>query len=216
MFMITFDYLPIAAVVTNDNGRYFCCHGGLADTIRTTDDIEYINRFQEPMSGGLLDILWADPNDKHPDIEYSTNNIRQCSSLFGYKPVVNFLRNNDFLCIIRAHEVKQEGYEEHRYNREPTDHPVLITVFSAPNYCDTVGNLGAIMQLNKNGYEFHQFSWQDHPYVLDLQFHNAFDFSIPMLAEYSAEIVTKFIEWLLDDKHDGDSNDANTEEYICK
>ncbi|PWA41234.1 serine/threonine-protein phosphatase 5 [Artemisia annua] len=41
--------------------------------------------------------------------------------------------------VVRSHEVKDEGYE--------IDHDgKLITVFSAPNYCDQMGNKGAFIR----------------------------------------------------------------------
>jgi serine/threonine-protein phosphatase 5 len=40
---------------------------------------------------------------------------------------------------VRSHEVKDGGYEEEADGR-------VITIFSAPNYCDQVGNKGAIIK----------------------------------------------------------------------
>jgi len=42
--------------------------------------------------------------------------------------------------LIRSHEVKQEGYEEAHNGK-------CITIFSAPNYCDQMGNKGAFIRL---------------------------------------------------------------------
>lgn len=43
--------------------------------------------------------------------------------------------------MIRSHEVKEEGFLiEHDGN--------CITVFSAPNYCDQMGNKGCIIRLD--------------------------------------------------------------------
>ena len=42
--------------------------------------------------------------------------------------------------LIRSHEVKDEGYEV-----EPDGN--VITIFSAPNYCDQMGNKGALIRL---------------------------------------------------------------------
>ena len=42
--------------------------------------------------------------------------------------------------MIRSHEVKQEGYEEAHDGR-------VITIFSAPNYCDFTGNKAAFIRL---------------------------------------------------------------------
>lgn len=42
--------------------------------------------------------------------------------------------------LIRSHEVKQEGYEVAHDGR-------VITIFSAPNYCDFTGNQAAFIRL---------------------------------------------------------------------
>ena len=42
--------------------------------------------------------------------------------------------------LIISHEVKDEGYEV-----EPDGN--VITIFSAPNYCDQMGNKGALIKL---------------------------------------------------------------------
>ena len=42
--------------------------------------------------------------------------------------------------LIRSHEVKQDGYEETHDNR-------VVTIFSAPNYCDFTGNKAAFIKL---------------------------------------------------------------------
>ncbi len=43
--------------------------------------------------------------------------------------------------LVRSHEVKEEGYT--------VDHDgKCITVFSAPNYCDSVGNKGAFIKFD--------------------------------------------------------------------
>ena len=43
---------------------------------------------------------------------------------------------------MRSHEVKQEGYEVMHDGK-------CVTIFSAPNYCDQMGNKGAIMIFDK-------------------------------------------------------------------
>ena len=40
---------------------------------------------------------------------------------------------------MRSHEVKDSGYEVEADGR-------VITIFSAPNYCDQVGNKGALIK----------------------------------------------------------------------
>lgn len=45
--------------------------------------------------------------------------------------------------MIRSHEVKNDGYEETHNKR-------VITIFSAPNYCDFTGNKAAFIRLKGN------------------------------------------------------------------
>lgn len=45
--------------------------------------------------------------------------------------------------MIRSHEVKQEGYEVQHDGK-------VITIFSAPNYCDFTGNKAAFIKLKGN------------------------------------------------------------------
>ena len=58
-FMITFDCLPLAAIV---NKRFFCVHGGISDKLLLIKDINQIDRFQEiPLDGPFCDFVWSDP-----------------------------------------------------------------------------------------------------------------------------------------------------------
>lgn len=50
--------------------------------------------------------------------------------------------------IIRAHEVFPEGYQRRDWNQTNKNHPSIITIFSAPNYCNIYGNLGAFLYIN--------------------------------------------------------------------
>ena len=46
----------------------------------------------------------------------------------------------DFLAmLVRSHEVKPEGFEYQKGGK-------VLTVFSAPNYCDQMGNKGAFVR----------------------------------------------------------------------
>lgn len=58
-FMESFESMPLAAEV---NADYLCVHGGISPHLNTIEDINGINRFDEPgTSGFLCDLLWSDP-----------------------------------------------------------------------------------------------------------------------------------------------------------
>ena len=104
-YIESFEALPLAADV---NGDYLCMHGGISPELKTVDDINKIDRFIEPpLSGFLCDLLWSDPcADKEArHLKYSKNVERECSYKFGLDPVKQLLKKNNFLSIIRAHQV---------------------------------------------------------------------------------------------------------------
>src|SRR5688572_7046753 len=110
--------------------------------------IESVPRFSEPPRTGLFcDLLWADPivDEESDNVNFTPNDVRGCSYFYRYPAAVDFLENNGLLSIIRAHEAQLEGYKMHRSN-DKTDCPTVITIFSAPNYCDVYNNKGAVLK----------------------------------------------------------------------
>ena len=89
-----------------------------------------------PHDGPMCDLLWSDPQAA----EGRSPSKRGVGLSFGPDVTKAFLDKNDLGLVIRSHEVRDNGYEvEHGGN--------LITVFSAPNYCDAIGNKGAFIHL---------------------------------------------------------------------
>jgi hypothetical protein len=70
-----------------------------------------------------------------PIYRYEPNPERGCGYIFGYAATAEFLQENKITSIIRAHEVEQTGYKEIFFRRKERVYPMVITVFSAPNYC---------------------------------------------------------------------------------
>ena len=99
--------------------------------------------------------------------------------------------------MIRAHEAQLDGYKMHRWNG-PSDFPVVITIFSAPNYCDVYNNKGAIIKFEvrpsrrlhpqKNTLNIQQFNYTQHPYILP-NFMDIFTWSIPFVSEKVTEML---------------------------
>ena len=142
--MEAFDLLPVSAVL---NGKYLCMHGGISKQLTSLDDINEIERKQEPDQGLLEDLLWADPAKyNRKDTDYDFNGSRECSVVFGKKPVNDLLQKHALKAIVRAHQVKHQGYKFYLWNGDK-EFPPVITVFSAPNYCGH-DNEAAVMLTN--------------------------------------------------------------------
>ena len=70
---------------------------------------------------------------------------------FSKNAVTRFLNNNKFLSIIRGHEAQLNGYKMSRWNGDE-EFPAVITIFSAPNYCDVYKNKGAVIKFSVTNY----------------------------------------------------------------
>ena len=166
MIMESFDCMPLACIV---NKKYLALHGGISPNLITLSDLLLIDRFHEPPREGLFcDVLWSDPvesaNGSLPE-RFKYNNLRSCSFFYGTQAVNSFLKQNGLACIIRAHEAQLEGYKMHKWNGS-AKFPVVITVFSAPNYCDCYNNKGAVLKLFDNTINIQQYTFNLHPYHL--------------------------------------------------
>lgn len=57
--------------------------------------------------------------------------------------VTSFLKKNEIDLICRAHQVVEDGYEFFCKKQ-------LVTIFSAPNYCNEFNNSGALMKIEED------------------------------------------------------------------
>jgi len=132
-----FDYLSLSALIED---RIFCVHGGLSPSINSLDQIRVIDRKQEvPHDGPMCDLLWSDPED----IEGWGLSPRGAGYLFGGNVVKQFNQTNKLDLICRAHQLVMEGYK-YMFDK------MLVTVWSAPNYCYRCGNVAAILELDEH------------------------------------------------------------------
>ncbi|VDN11531.1 unnamed protein product [Dibothriocephalus latus] len=122
-----------------------------------------------PLYSGLMcELLWSDPMDG----KGRAPSKRGVGCQFGPDITEDFCKRNGLDMIIRSHEVKNEGYEVAHGGR-------CITVFSAPNYCDTMHNRGAFIVFRgskKPGEmkpEFTSFKEVPHPQVRPMAYANS-------------------------------------------
>ncbi|TNN56579.1 Serine/threonine-protein phosphatase 5 [Liparis tanakae] len=163
LFSEVFQWLPLAQCI---NGKVLVMHGGLfSEDGVTLDDLRKIERNRQPPdSGPMCDLLWSDPQPQNG----RSVSKRGVSCQFGPDVTARFLEENNLDFIVRSHEVKAEGYEV-------THSGKCITVFSAPNYCDQMGNKGAYIHLRGSDLkpEFHQFTAMPHPNVKPMAYANS-------------------------------------------
>ena len=139
MFIECFNCLPIAASIDD---KIILMHGGLSPELNSVDQLRKIVRPTDvPEEGLLCDLLWSDPDSQA--VNGWGPNDRGVSVVFNEKVIQKFLEKNDFDLICRAHQVVEEGYEFFGDRQ-------LVTVFSAPNYCDEFDNAGAMMVVDEN------------------------------------------------------------------
>jgi serine/threonine-protein phosphatase 5 len=154
LFLEVFGHLPLAAVIEN---KIFITHGGIPtdDTVMLSD-VRKVKRGMEPSDSGLMsDLLWSDPQP----FPGKSPSKRGVGFSFGPDIVEAFLERNHLDLLVRSHEVKEEGYLVEHGGK-------TITVFSAPNYCDTMGNKGAFIHFDESlEPKFTQFESVPHPPV---------------------------------------------------
>jgi len=207
-FMDLFDCLPICAhILDSAYGNCLCVHGGIGPEVSTLEQINNLDRFRElPSSGPICDLVWSDPvddynplddafagmtNDQWDGIEFLPNTIRHSSVQYGMKAVASFCDDNDLCCIIRGHQVQQEGYKEH-FVTEEDPIAMVLTIFSAPDYCGEYGNKGAFLLVMKDRFEVQQIRAVQHPFYLP-DFADGITFSIPVLLENIVGILQQLV-----------------------
>ncbi|XP_022097959.1 serine/threonine-protein phosphatase 5-like [Acanthaster planci] len=162
LFTEVYNWLPLAQVI---NHKVLVMHGGLfSDDSVTLDDIRKVDRDRQPPETGIMcEILWSDPQ---PQLGRAPSK-RGVGIQFGPDITKRFLEQNSLEYVIRSHEVKAEGYEVAHNGK-------CITVFSAPNYCDTMGNKGAFITMGSDlKPKFTTYEAVSHPDVRPMAYANA-------------------------------------------
>lgn len=163
LFTVIFNCLPLAHCI---NKKVFVCHGGLfeKDGVKI-EEINKVNRFNQPPDSGVFnEILWSDPSE----IPGRSPSKRGTGVSFGPDVVEKFLKDNNLDLLVRSHEVKEKGYYV-----EPNGK--CITIFSAPNYCDSVGNLGAFIIFKEDlKPNFVTFEAVEHPNIKPMAYSTGF------------------------------------------
>ncbi|SCZ95325.1 BZ3500_MvSof-1268-A1-R1_Chr11-2g03434 [Microbotryum saponariae] len=150
---------PKNPILCQNKKRYFVVHGGLFSrddvTLANIAAIDRISLKQPGHEGLMCEMLWTDPQDtagRGPS-------KRGVGIGFGPDVTRRWCELNQVTAVMRSHEVRQGGYS--------VEHDGLcITVFSAPNYVDQVGNLAAFATIDETGsIKYTTFKEQPHPNI---------------------------------------------------
>ncbi|XP_074104927.1 protein phosphatase D3 [Cotesia typhae] len=160
LFTEVYNWLPLAHCL---NKRVLVMHGGLfsRDDVTLQEIRETDRNRQPPDEGVMCELLWSDPQ---PQMGRAPSK-RGVGVQFGPDVTHEFCKLNGLDYIVRSHEVKNDGYEVSHDGK-------CITVFSAPNYCDTMGNRGAFITLNGKDMkpQFTSYEAVPHPNVRPMQY----------------------------------------------
>lgn len=141
MFETIFTILPIFTLM---NDSVLIMHGGLSNLEDVSiEEMTQIDHQREiPTQGSSREdilfthLLWSDPRAANG----SKPSDRGAGVEFGPDITRRFCTDNGINLIIRSHECQEEGYEI-------IHDGLLLTIFSASNYCGSQTNKGAYVQL---------------------------------------------------------------------
>ncbi|PSC75771.1 Serine threonine-phosphatase 5 [Micractinium conductrix] len=152
VFRETFCWLPLGFVI---NDKVLVVHGGPPVACNATlADVRKLDRNREPPEDGpMCEMLWNDPQDQLGMVP----NKRGVGVAFGPDVAKRWLESQGLQMVVRSHEVKDEGFEV-------AHDGYTVTIFSAPNYCDQMGNKGAFIRFDSDCKpSFTQFDAAPHP-----------------------------------------------------
>ena len=134
-FVSVFNVIPLALRI---NGDVLCLHGGIGPNIRELSDIERVPRSVGQLYGGVADsLVWSDPCE---DVLRFEQSVRGNGYQFGKQSLKVFLENNGLRLLVRGHQSIEEGV---RYGLDE----MVVTVFSASNYCNSMRNNCGVVKL---------------------------------------------------------------------
>ncbi|KAJ2794167.1 Palmitoyl-protein thioesterase 1, partial [Coemansia helicoidea] len=173
LFQETFEALPIAHLIQD---KIFVVHGGLysrstaknstqpeGDGVVRLDELRGMARFYQPNHSSLMcESLWSDPQPQNG----RARSPRGTAIQFGPDVTREFCDKNNLTMVIRSHQQVDEGYEIAHDGQ-------MVTVFSAPNYCDAATNKGAYIRITPElECTYHKFAAVPHPNVKAMAYAN--------------------------------------------
>ncbi|CAD5230139.1 unnamed protein product [Bursaphelenchus okinawaensis] len=138
IFQRVFNVLPAGAIIEK---KIICMHGGLSPLMYDINTIRAEKKpIKNPSKGIINDMLWADPQH---DVNFWRTSLRGSGFCFGDKVVDEILATNNLELILRAHQICMDGFWVFNDRK-------LVTIFSAPSYCNMFDNAAAALRVDAN------------------------------------------------------------------
>ncbi|TYZ58730.1 hypothetical protein PybrP1_010812 [[Pythium] brassicae (nom. inval.)] len=153
LFCESFRHLPLATLL---DGRVLVVHGGVGRELIPLRELNALDRAgydltrwrEKPKTRAdrephrqmtvMRDLLWSDPKASKGWEE----NKRGAGINYGPDVVQKFMTKNKLALIVRSHECVPRGFDW-----PYQDQGMLVTLFSASNYCGKANNLGCFMRI---------------------------------------------------------------------
>ncbi|KAL4157635.1 hypothetical protein PRNP1_006652 [Phytophthora ramorum] len=197
LFCESFRYLPLATLIDD---RVLVVHGGipreniLMKEFNTLDRSGYdLTRYRtKPKSRKdrephrkmqlIRDLLWSDPKASKGYEE----NKRGAGTIYGPDIVQKFMTKNKLALVVRSHECVPRGFDW-PYKEKG----MLVTLFSASNYCGKANNLGCFMRVPSGNDKPAFFQYMASAESRDMAVSNL-DALFSLIVQYRSDLIEEF------------------------
>ncbi|CEG47877.1 calcineurin-like phosphoesterase [Plasmopara halstedii] len=197
LFCESFRYLPLATLLDD---RVLVVHGGIprdnmyVKELNGLDRAGYdLTRFRTKPKNRkdresfrkmqmIRDLLWSDPKATKGYDE----NKRGAGTMYGPDIVQKFMSKNKLALIVRSHECVPRGFDWPYQEKG-----MLVTLFSASNYCGKANNLGCFMRLPSGKEKPAFFQYMASAESRDMAVSNL-DALFSLIVQYRADLLAEF------------------------
>lgn len=161
-FLKAFAMMPLAAIIDNET---LAVHGGIGPALPNLDVIRQVKRpLRNFKNESVADLLWSDPTNT---ISYFMPSNRGTGNFFGIETVKKFFESNRIKQLVRGHQCIESGCAMEFSG-------LVVTVFSASNYCNTTSNKSGALVIREDGaYEIICFEPLTYLHRQDVQYNQS-------------------------------------------